>query len=122
MAKVTIEDLKRIKEQITRETALREGDAAVRITVHMGTSGIAAGAREVMGALLEEMNETDRRDIRIITSGCTDLCRNEPNVTVEIKGQAPVVYQFMDADKMRKVFKQHVLKGEIQKEYVLAEN
>ncbi len=122
MAKVTIEDLRKIKKKVERETALREGGAAVRIIVHLGTSGIAAGAREVMNALLKEINETDRKDIRIITSGCTENCKNEPNVTVEIKGQDPVIYQFMDADKMRQVFKQHVLKGEIQKEFVLAEN
>ena len=74
MAKLTIEDLKKIKERVKRDTALREGAATVKITVHMGTCGIAAGAREVMDALLEELAATDREDIRVVTSGCLGMC------------------------------------------------
>ena len=120
MAKLTIEDLKKIKEKAKEEMALREGGATVKITVHMGTCGIAAGAKEVMDALLEEMAETDRQDIRIVTSGCMGMCSSEPNVTVEIKGEAPVIYQDMDRNKMRQVFKRHVLVGEVQTDFALA--
>jgi NADP-reducing hydrogenase subunit HndB len=120
MAKLTIEDLKRIKEKTKKATALREGGATVNITVHMGTCGIAAGAREVMDALLEEMSETERQDIRVTTSGCMGMCSSEPNVTVEMQGQDPVMYQNMDRNKMRQVFKRHVLLGEVQTEFALA--
>jgi NADP-reducing hydrogenase subunit HndB len=120
MAKLTIEDLKRIKESAKKATALREGEATVKITVHMGTCGIAAGAREVMDALLEEMTQADRQDIRVVTSGCMGMCSSEPNVTVEIKDQAPVIYRDMDKNKMRQVFKRHVLIGEVQTDFALA--
>ena len=120
MGKLTIEDLKEIKEKTLSQTALREGGATVKIIVHMGTCGIAAGAREVMDALLEELAETDRKDIRVITSGCMGMCSSEPNVTVEMQGQKPVVYQHMDANKMRQVFRRHVLKGEVQTDFALA--
>lgn len=120
MAKLTIEDLKKIKEKAKKTTALREGAATVKITVHMGTCGIAAGAREVMDALLEEMAQTDREDIRVMNSGCMGMCSSEPNVTVEIQGQQPVIYQHMDKNKMRQVFKRHVLLGEIQTDFALA--
>lgn len=120
MGKLTIDDLKKIKERVKKETALREGGATVKITVHMGTCGIAAGAREVMDALLQEMNETDRQDIRVITSGCMGMCSSEPNVTVEMQGKAPVIYQHMDANKMRQVFKRHVMLGEVQTDFALA--
>jgi NADP-reducing hydrogenase subunit HndB len=120
MAKLTIEDLKKIKEKAKKETALREGGATVKITVHMGTCGIAAGAREVMDALLEEMAQTDRQDIRVVTSGCMGMCSSEPNVTVEIQGQAPVIYQGMDKNRMRQVFKRHVLLGQVQTDFALA--
>jgi NADP-reducing hydrogenase subunit HndB len=120
MAKLTIEDLKKIKERTKKATALREGGATVKITVHMGTCGIAAGAREVMDVLLEEMAQADRQDIRVITSGCMGMCSSEPNVTVEMKGQDPVVYQRMDKNKMRQVFKRHVLLGEVQTDFALA--
>lgn len=120
MAKLTIEDLKKIKDQTRKDTAFEEGGAAVKITVHMGTCGIAAGAREVMNALMEEMAETDRADIRVITSGCMGMCSSEPNVTVEVQNQDPVIYQHMDANKMRQVFKRHVLRGEVQTYFALA--
>jgi NADP-reducing hydrogenase subunit HndB len=120
MSKITIEDLKRIKEQTTKSTALRQGAARVKITVHMGTCGIAAGARPVMNALMEEMAEADRQDIRVVTSGCMGMCSSEPNVTVEILDEAPIVYQLMDSNRMRQVFRRHVLKGEVQTDFALA--
>ena len=120
MPKLTIEDLKKIRDSAKKKTALREGETTVKITVHMGTCGIAAGAREVMDALLEEMAETDRQDIKVVTSGCMGMCSSEPNVTVEIAGQEPVIYQHMDRNKMRQVFKRHVLLGEVQTDFALA--
>jgi len=119
MAKLTVEDLKKIKEQTSRDTSVRHGFAKVKITVHMGTCGIAAGAREVMGALMEEMAQTDRQDLRVVNSGCMGMCSSEPNVTVELEDQEPIVYQFMDANKMRQVFKRHVLLGEAQTDFAL---
>lgn len=120
MPKLTVEDLKKIKEKTSREMALRGGPATVRITVHMDACGIKAGAREVMEALLEERAQTDRQDIWVVTSGCLEKCSSEPNVTVEIMGSEPVVYQHMDADKIRQVFRRHVLRGEVQSDYTLA--
>jgi NADP-reducing hydrogenase subunit HndB len=119
MAKLTIEDLKKIKERAQKETALREGGATVKITIHMGTCGIAAGARAVMDALLEEMAQCDQHDIRVANSGCMGMCSSEPNVTVEIMGQEPVIYQHMDNTKIRQVFKRHVLTGEVQTDFAL---
>ncbi len=120
MAKMTIEDLKRIKETTLKATALRQGDARVKITVHMGTCGIAAGAREVMNALMQEMAEADRQDIRVVTSGCMGMCSSEPNVTLEVLDSEPIVYQHMDANRMRQVFRRHALLGEVQTDFALA--
>ena len=61
MAKLTIDDLKKIKEDTTKSNSLREGGATVKITVHMGTCGIAAGAREVMNALMEELGRIQKQ-------------------------------------------------------------
>lgn len=120
MAKLTIEDLKKIREDARKTTTLREGGATVKVTVHMGTCGIAAGAREVMDALLEEMARTDRQDIHVMNSGCMGMCSSEPNVTVEIRGQDPIIYQHVDRNKMRQIFKRHVLRGEVQTDFALA--
>jgi NADP-reducing hydrogenase subunit HndB len=120
MAKLTIEDLKRLRGNAKKATALREGETTVKITVHMGTCGIAAGAREVMDALIEEMSESDRQDIRVVTSGCMGMCSSEPNVTVELKDKEAVIYQHMNRNKIRQVFKRHVLLGEVQTDFALA--
>lgn len=119
MAKLTIDDLKRIKEQTTKSTALRQGDARVKVTVHMGTCGIAAGARDVMNVLMQEMAEADRQDIRVVTAGCMGMCSSEPNVTVEVLDSEPIVYQHMDANRMRQVFRRHALLGEVQTDFAL---
>jgi len=88
--------------------------AQVKVIVHMATCGIAAGARELMTAAVEELSQADRQDIKVVTSGCIGRCESEPNVTVEISGEETVVYQKMTPDKFRQVFKQHILGGEIQ--------
>lgn len=121
MPKLTIEDLKKIKENAKKGIALREGVAKVKITVHMGDCGIAAGAREVMDALLEQIAETDRQDIWVMTSGCIGRCSCEPNMTIEMEGKEPIIYQHMDPNKTRQVFKRHVLKGEVQTDFTLTE-
>lgn len=121
MAKLSISDLKNLKEKVSKDMSLREGSAKILVTVHMGTCGIASGAREVMDSLMKEMGAVDRQDIRVMASGCLGMCSSEPNVTVEIDGDKPIAYQFMDSNKMRQVFKQHVLNGKVQTEFALAQ-
>ena len=120
MAKLSIEDLKKIKEKVHTDTALREGGARVKVTVHMGTCGIASGAREVLDALMNVIAEDGVSDVTVTTSGCMGLCSREPLVTVEVVGKEPIKYEYMNPNKMRQVFKRHVLKGEIQTPFVLA--
>ncbi len=120
MPKLKIEDLKKIKERVHAETALRDGYNRVKVTVHMGTCGIASGAKEVMDALLREIEEAGVSDVMITTSGCMGLCSREPLVTVEILGREAIKYEYVDPNKMRQIFKKHVLEGEIQTPFVLA--
>ncbi len=120
MAKLKLEDLKKIKDKVQKETALRAGGARAKVTVHMGTCGIASGARQTMDALLDELAQSGRDDVIVTTSGCLGLCSQEPIVTVELLGEEPIRYVFVDGNKMRQIFKKHVLDGEIQDQFVLA--
>ncbi|OPY90155.1 MAG: NADP-reducing hydrogenase subunit HndB [Syntrophaceae bacterium PtaU1.Bin231] len=120
MAKLTISDLKKIKDKVHAETALREGQKRVKVTVHMGTCGIASGAKEVLDALMQEIAASNVTDTIVTTSGCMGLCSREPLVTVEVLGKEPIKYQYMDPNKMRQVYKRHVLEGEVQTAFVLA--
>jgi len=120
MSKIKPEDLEKIRERMTRTMSLREGEARVKITVHMGTCGIAAGARKIMSALLVLVDEKDSKDIVLTTSGCAGLCSREPMMTVELKGEAPVKYVDLNEEKTRKIFSEHVLSGAVVEEYALA--
>lgn len=120
MAKLTIDDLKKIKEKVHKEMSLRDGDRRVKVTVHMGTCGIASGAKEVMDTLLGEIDEAGVHDVIATTSGCMGLCSREPLVTVEVLNQEPIKYEYVNPNKMRQIFKRHVLAGEVQTPFVLA--
>lgn len=120
MSKIKPEDLEKIRERMTRTMNLRDGGARAKVTVHMGTCGIAAGARKIMNSLLGLLEEKDVNDVVITTSGCAGLCSREPMMTVELKGQAPVKYVDLDEEKTQKIFSAHVLSGEVVEEYALA--
>ncbi len=120
MPRIGIEDLDRISEEIRKATVLREGAGRAKVTVHMGTCGISAGARGIMSTLLAEIEKKNVKDIILTTSGCAGLCSKEPMATVELKGEAPVKYIELTPEKIRKIFLEHVLGGKIVNEYALA--
>ncbi len=117
--KLTIEDLKRIKEEYKSTMTLREGGYRAKVTVHMGTCGIAAGARKVMEALLDEIAQNDVKDVIVTTSGCAGLCSREPMATVEIINEAPVKYCDLNDEKIRKIFREHIIGGKAVEELAL---
>lgn len=119
MPRLTVDDLKRIKEEYKSTLTLREGGQRAKITVHMGTCGIAAGARKVMEALLDEIGKNDAKDVIVTTSGCAGLCSKEPMATVELLNDAPVKYVQLNEEKIRKIFAEHVMKGKAVEEYAL---
>ncbi len=120
MAKLSIEDLKKIKESVQSSVTLREGGYRAKVNIHMGTCGIASGARKVMTAVMDEIGKRDVKDVIVTTSGCAGLCSREPMITVELLGAAPVKYVDITPEKMREIFDEHVLKGKIVEKYALA--
>jgi len=120
MAKLKIEDLKRIKESVQGTVNLREGDYRVKITVHMGTCGIAAGARPVMNTLLKKLEEHRVDDVILTSSGCAGLCSHEPMMTVETKGEAPIKYVKLDSEKTSRIFEEHIMGGKPVVEYAFS--
>ena len=120
MAKLKPEDLEKISQKMRKMTILREGTNRARITVHMGTCGIAAGARQIMAAILTLIEEENTRDVVVTSSGCAGLCSREPMMTVELKGKAPVKYVDLSEKKVQEIFAQHVMNGNIVVKYALA--
>ena len=119
MARLTIDDLKKIKEKQKATFNLREGGYRAKITVHMGTCGIAAGARELMTAVLDEIAQAKIEDVIATTSGCAGLCAREPMITVEIVNKPPVKYVDLNGEKIREIFKEHVMGGNAVEKYAL---
>ncbi len=119
MAKLKPEDLDKIIEQMRHQTLLREGAGRAKMTVHMGTCGIAAGAREIMIMLLDLLRKQGVQDVILTSSGCAGLCSREPMMTVELKDQAPVKYADLNEDKASKIFSDHVLGGKVVTEFAL---
>lgn len=120
MSKIKPEDLDKIGEKIKRTMLLREGSYRAKVTVHMGTCGIAAGARKVMSTLLDLIEKEQVKDVILSASSCAGLCSREPMITVELKGKTPVKYVDLDEEKTTKVFQAHVMAGEVVEEYALA--
>lgn len=120
MAKISIEDLKKIKDRERSKMVLREGSFRAKVTVHMGTCGIAAGARDVMAALRDVIAEREIMDVMLTNSGCAGLCAKEPMITVEVVDQPPVKYILVNRDKALRIFDEHVMGGQAVEDYALA--
>jgi len=120
MAKIKPEDLDKIGEKVKKAILLREGAGRARIIVHMGTCGIAAGARTVMQAFMDAIDKSDVSDVILTISSCAGLCSREPMATVERQDEPPVKYVDLTPEKARRIFEEHVVGGEIVTEYALA--
>ncbi len=112
-----LEELKRLKADAQRSLRVREG-TTTKIVVGLGTCGIAAGAREVMHAILDELA---RRDIEatVATTGCVGMCVQEPLVDVEQAGRR-VTYGKMTPERVPTLIEEHLVRGNIVAEWVVA--
>jgi len=120
MTKLKPENLEQIREKVRRTLELREGAGRARVTIHMGTCGIAAGATKIQDAILTLIKEKRAKDVIIASSGCAGLCSREPMMTVELREQAPVKYVDLTEKKAREIFTEHVMGGNVVTKYALA--
>jgi len=118
--KISIQDLKKIKERERSKMVLREGKFRAKVTIHMGTCGIAAGARDIMGVFRDEIADHEVLDVMLTNSGCAGLCAKEPMITVEVVDQAPVKYVKLTKEKAQRIFNEHVMGGRPVEDYALA--
>ena len=121
MGKIKIEDLGKIRDDARYKMTLRQGAGRVRVNVHMGTCGIAAGARDILTTVMKEIEQKNLHDVVITNSGCAGLCSQEPMMTVEVLGEpAPVKYVLLTPAKVKKIIDSHILKGQVMMDYALA--
>ena len=117
----SLAELQAIKEKMKDKVVLREGTADVRVVVGMATCGIAAGARPVLNAMVEGVNESGLADkVTVSQTGCIGLCQYEPIVEIFEAGKDKVTYVKMDADKAKRVIEEHLKGGKIVTDYTVA--
>ena len=117
----SLAELQAIKEKMKSKVVLREGSSQVRVVVGMATCGIAAGARPVLNALVEGVNENGLGDkVTVTQTGCIGLCQYEPIVEIFEADKEKTTYVKMDADKAKKVIEEHLKGGKVVVEYTVA--
>jgi NADP-reducing hydrogenase subunit HndB len=113
----SLDDLKQLRDQAQKDIRSRL-DTGTTIIVGMGTCGIAAGARDTMRAILEELQK-HQIEAHITTVGCIGMCVSEPLVDIEQAGQPRVSYGNVTADKVPELIEQHLIKGQVVNRWVV---
>ncbi len=108
---MNLEQLKKLKEKAQQQVALREGGKKYRVVVSMGTSGIAAGAREVMKTMLDEIEKRGLEDVEVRVTGEHGLEDIEPVIQIEEAGGEKTTYAQLDAAKARQIVAEHLQQG-----------
>ena len=113
----SLEDLRKLREQVQGEITTRV-ETGTTIIIGMGTCGIAAGARETMHAIIEELHKRDI-EAHIKTVGCIGMCAREPLVDIEQAGQPRVTYGNVTADRVPRLIEEHLVNGRVVQEWVV---
>jgi NADP-reducing hydrogenase subunit HndB len=114
----TIADLQAIRKSALENVKLRTDRGGIRVVVGMATCGIAAGARPVMMALVEEVSKRKLDNVMVTQTGCMGACRLEPMVEV-YQGDQRVTYVKLTADDARRIVAEHLVNGRIVQEFTI---
>lgn len=116
----SLAELAAIREKMKDKVALREGEGEIRVVVGMATCGIAAGARPVLNAFVEGVNNAALIEkVTVSQTGCIGICQYEPVVEVFEAGKEKVTYVKMDAEKANRVIEEHLKNGKVVAEYTI---
>ena len=116
----SLAELEAIRQRTLEKVAMRkEGDDAVRVVVGMATCGIAAGARPVLNAFVEQVAKRELSDVMVTQTGCIGICQYEPIVEVFVSGQEKVTYVKMTPERADRVVSQHLKGGKVVTEYTI---
>ncbi|MFO7698950.1 MAG: (2Fe-2S) ferredoxin domain-containing protein [Anaerolineae bacterium] len=113
----SLDELRRLRQQVEKDISTRK-DTGTTIIVGMGTCGIAAGARDTMHAILEELRKRDI-DVNVTTVGCIGMCAKEPLVDIEQAGKPRVTYGNVTPDMVSRLIDEHLIKGQVVDEWAV---
>lgn len=116
----SLEELAAIRDKMRNNTAVREGDGEeIRIVIGMATCGIAAGARTVLNAIMEELEKRDVKKVTVAQTGCIGMCKLEPIVDVYMPGKEKVSYVLVKPEMVPRIIAEHVVNGRPVLEYTI---
>lgn len=116
----SLEELKAIREKMKRQMDLREdNESNIRVVVGMATCGIAAGARPVMTAFLDEINRRGLTNITVSQTGCIGVCRLEPVAEVFVPGEEKVTYVRLRPEMVPAIVEQHLVNHNVVQDYTI---
>ena len=116
----SLAELAAIKERMQNKVVIREGAAKTRVVVGMATCGIAAGARPVLNAFVEEVDKAGLVDkVTVTQTGCIGICQYEPVVEIFEEGKEKVTYVKLDAAKATEIVEKHLKGGNVIAEYTI---
>lgn len=115
----TIQELEEIRKKTLEKISIRKDRKGTRVVVGMATCGIAAGARPVLLAFLEEVNKRGLKDVIVSQTGCIGVCEYEPIVEVYRPGEEKVTYVKMTPEKVARVVAEHLVNGKVVTEYTI---
>ena len=116
----SLEELKAIREKMKRQMEVRESDEnTVRVVVGMATCGIAAGARPVMTAFLDEVERRGLSNISVSQTGCIGVCRLEPVAEVFVPGEEKVTYVKLRPEMVPAIVEQHLVNHNVVTDYTI---
>jgi len=110
MSRLTLEDLRKLRETQQKTMALRESEGKdVQIIIGMGTCGIAAGAKDTFSTMINTVAEKGLSNVMVRQTGCMGLCHSEPTVEVIVPGMPAIIYGNVDPAVGRQIVERHVL-------------
>ena len=116
----SLEELKALREKMQKQMGVRDNDEnSIRILVGMATCGIAAGARPVMQAFLEEVSKRNLKNVIVQQTGCIGVCRLEPIAEVFIPGEEKVTYVKLRPDMVPRIVNDHIVNRNVIREYTI---
>ena len=116
----TLQELEAIRQKTLNELNLRKNrEDGIRVVVGLATCGIAAGARPVMAASVEEINKRRLTNVTVSQTGCIGLCRLEPIVEVYLPGKEKVTYCKVTPEQVGRIVSEHIVNGSPVVEYTI---
>ncbi len=115
----SLAELRKLRDELQKDVNMRDEKEQPKIIVGMGTCGIAAGAREILKTVMEEVKKRDL-EVTVTQTGCIGMCEKEPLLDVKLPDKDRITYGNLEPENVKKIIVEHVINGNIVEDFVIA--